>query len=90
MTDIVKIKQDGVQIYPQSHWKAILGAPESVKGEKGDKGDPGDKGEKGDPGENATTTEVAKETADGLMAKEDKEKLDGLSMITLEKVGTIE
>ncbi len=34
MTDIVKIKQDGVQIYPQSHWKAIIGAPESVKGEK--------------------------------------------------------
>ncbi|MGK9249870.1 hypothetical protein, partial [Melissococcus plutonius] len=78
MTDIVKIKQDGVQIYPQSHWKAIIGAPESVKGEKG---------EKGDPGINATTTEVVTTTANGLMAKEDKVKLDGLPNITLEKVG---
>ncbi|MCV2528152.1 hypothetical protein LDK61_09445 [Melissococcus plutonius] len=80
MTDIVKIKQDGVQIYPQSHWKAIIGAPESVKGEKG---------EKGDPGINATTTEVVTTTANGLMAKEDKVKLDELPNITLEKVGTI-
>lgn len=79
MTDIVKIKQYGVQIYPQSHWKAIIGAPESVKGE----------GEKGDPGINATTTEVATTIANGLMAKEDKVKLDELPNITLEKVGTI-
>lgn len=80
MTDIVKIKQDGVQIYPQSHWEAIIGAPESVKGEKG---------EKGDPGINATITEVATTIANGLMAKEDKVKLDELPNITLEKVGTI-
>lgn len=37
------------------------------------------KGAKGDPGVNATTTAVATTTANGLMSKDDKTKLDGIS-----------
>lgn len=29
MTDIVKVKQDGVQVYVQTHWTAILDKPDS-------------------------------------------------------------
>lgn len=47
------------------------------------------KGDKGDPGQNATTTATATTQANGLMSKEDKTKLDGLTNITLEKVGTV-
>ena len=38
------------------------------------------KGAKGDPGVNATTTAVATTTANGLMSKEDKTKLDGIAI----------
>lgn len=38
MTDIVKVKQDGVQVYVQTHWNAIEGKPETMKGDKGDPG----------------------------------------------------
>lgn len=38
------------------------------------------KGAKGDPGVNATTTAVATTTANGLMSKEDKTKLNGINM----------
>ncbi|RXW61371.1 hypothetical protein CYQ73_12435 [Enterococcus faecium] len=38
MTDIVKIKQSNVQVYPQTHWNAIEGKPTTVKGDKGDPG----------------------------------------------------
>lgn len=38
MTDIVKVKQDGAQVYPQSHWEAIEGKPTLLKGDKGDPG----------------------------------------------------
>ena len=31
MTDIVKIKQSNVQVYPQTHWNAIEGKPTTVK-----------------------------------------------------------
>lgn len=109
MTDIVKVKQDGVQVYPQTHWGAVEGKPETIKGEKGDPGaaatitvgtvTSGDtaavtnagtssvakfnfvlpKGPKGDAGTNATTTAVATSAANGLMAKEDKSKLDGIA-----------
>lgn len=150
MTDIVKVSQDGVQVYPQSHWQAIIGKPDAIAGEKGEKGDKGDtgatgpkgatgadgksayevavaggysgtetqwlaslKGAKGDTGAkgetgaagakgdtgatgpagkdgtNATTTAVATSTANGLMSKTDKVKLDGLTNITFEKVGTV-
>lgn len=34
MTDIVKINQDGVQVYPQTHWSAIENKPETI-GEPG-------------------------------------------------------
>ncbi|MBA5270140.1 hypothetical protein [Enterococcus hirae] len=60
MTDIVKVKQSGVQVFPQTHWNAVEGKPETIKGDKGDKGD---------PGTNATTTSVATTAANGLMSK---------------------
>lgn len=45
----------------------------NLKGEKGEKGD------KGDAGTNATTTAVATTSANGLMSKDDKSKLDGVA-----------
>ena len=119
MTDIVKVKENDVQVYPQTHWDAVEGKPETIKGDKGDPGQAATitvgtvtsgatasvtnagttsaakfnfvlpKGDKGDPGTNATTTAVATTTANGLMSKEDKVKLDGLANITFEKVGTV-
>ena len=38
MTDIVKVKQGGTQVFPQTHWNAVEGKPEVLKGEKGDPG----------------------------------------------------
>lgn len=52
--------------------------PQGVKGDTGATGPQGPKGDKGDPGTNATTTAVATTTTDGLMSKEDKQKLDAL------------
>ncbi|EMF0039245.1 hypothetical protein FAE19_RS07950 [Enterococcus hirae] len=119
MTDIVKVKQSGVQVFPQTHWNAVEGKPETIKGDKGDPGQSAiitvgtvtsgstasvtnvgtssaarfnfvlPKGDKGDPGTNATTTSVATTTANGLMSKEDKAKLDGVAKITFEKVGEV-
>lgn len=34
MTDIVKVKQSGVQVFPQTHWNAVEGKPETIKGIK--------------------------------------------------------
>lgn len=48
MTDIVKVKQGGTQVFPQTHWNAVEGKPEVLKGEKGDPGPQGPKGDKGD------------------------------------------
>lgn len=31
MVDIVKVKQDGVQKYPQTHAKAVVGLDEQIK-----------------------------------------------------------
>lgn len=119
MTDIVKVKQDDVQVYPQTHWNAIEGRPSITKGDKGDTGQAATitigtvtsgttasvtnagttnaarlnfvlpKGDKGDPGQNATTTAVATSSSNGLMSKTDKVKLDSLSNIVFEKVGTV-
>ncbi|EOI6033846.1 hypothetical protein ACMUWC_002652 [Enterococcus hirae] len=119
MTDIVKVKQSGVQVFPQTHWNAVEGKPETIKGDKGDPGQAATitvgtvtsgstasvtnvgtssvarfnfvlpKGDKGDPGINATTTSVATTTANGLMSKEDKAKLDGVAKIIFEKVGEV-
>ena len=38
MTDIVKVKQNNVQVYPQTHWNAVEGKPTTIKGDKGDPG----------------------------------------------------
>ncbi|MBK4850075.1 hypothetical protein [Enterococcus faecium] len=38
MTDIVKVKQSGLQVYPQTHWNAVEGKPATIKGDKGDPG----------------------------------------------------
>lgn len=46
MTDIVKVKQDGVQVYPQTHANAVVGLT-TIKGDKGDKGDTGETGPAG-------------------------------------------
>ena len=95
MTDIVKLKQGGIPVFPQTHWNAVEGTPEVLKGEKGDPGPQGPKGDKGDvgpqgpAGQNATTTDVATSIKNGLMSKEDKTKLDGLPAITFEKVGEV-
>ncbi|EID1350230.1 hypothetical protein LA809_003070, partial [Enterococcus faecalis] len=50
MTDIVKLKQGGIPVFPQTHWNAVEGKPEVLKGEKGDPGPQGPKGDKGDVG----------------------------------------
>ena len=31
MTDIVKVKQGGTQVFPQTHWNAVEGKPEVLK-----------------------------------------------------------
>ncbi|MDT2597837.1 collagen-like triple helix repeat-containing protein [Enterococcus dongliensis] len=46
MTDIVKMKQDDIQIYPQTHVNAVVGLT-TIKGDKGDKGDTGATGPAG-------------------------------------------
>lgn len=95
MTDIVKQKNNGVQVYPQTHWEAVVGKPALLKGEKGEqgvagpKGDKGDRGPQGPAGQNATTTAVATSSANGLMSSTDKRKLDGIPTITFEKVGEV-
>ena len=43
MTDIVRVKQDGVQVYPQTHANAIVGLS-TIKGDKGDTGATGPAG----------------------------------------------
>lgn len=83
MTDIVKLKQGGIQVFPQTHWNAVEGKPEVLKGDKGDVGP------QGPAGQNATTTDVATSIKNGLMSKEDKTQLDGLPAITFEKVGEV-
>ena len=88
MTDIVALKKNNVQVYPQTHAQAVLGL-ETIKGEKGDQGIPGVKSDKGDPGVNATTTAVATTTTNGLMSATDKVKLNDLEVITMSVVGTI-
>lgn len=96
-TDIMQLKVNGTDVFIKTHADAVEGLS-SVQGPKGDtgdtgpqgpKGDKGDQGPKGDtgaPGQNATTTDVATQTANGLMSSTDKKKLDG---ITFTKVGSV-
>lgn len=79
MVDIVKVSNNGVEVYPRTHADAVLGLS-SVQGPKGDTGA---------AGQNATTTAVATTTVNGLMAAADKVKLNNLPVITFEKVGTV-
>ena len=60
MTDIVKVKQDGVQIYPQTHANAVVG----LYTIKGDKGDPGATG----PAGTAATITVGTVTSGDIAA----------------------
>lgn len=53
------------------------------------KGNNGAKGDKGDPGENATTTEVATTTANGLMSAADKTKLNGIATGATKNTGKL-
>ena len=91
MVDIVKVLDNKVQVFPQTHADAVLGLS-SVQGPKGDTGAAGPQGPKGDTGaagQYATTTAVATTTVNGLMAAADKVKLNNLPVITFEKVGTV-
>ncbi|TFJ52225.1 hypothetical protein CKN73_01550 [Carnobacterium divergens] len=82
MADIVKVLNDGVEVYPRTHASAVLGLT-TLKGDKGATG------ATGPAGQNATTTAVATTTTNGLMAAADKAKLNSLASITFEKVGTV-
>lgn len=105
MTDIVKVKQDGVQVYPQSHTAAIenldafvdekitgsgAGTVASVNGKTGEV-----VLSAGDVHALPDTTQIPEipgsaTTEDaGLMSAEDKTKLDGIINITLDKVGEV-
>ena len=91
MADIVKVLNDGVEVYPRTHASAVLGLT-NIEGDKGDTGPAGPKGATGatgPAGQNATTTAVATTTTNGLMAATDKVKLNSLASITFEKVGTV-
>lgn len=94
MVDVVKVLNDGVEVYPRTHASAVLGLT-TLKGDKGDAGPAGPTGPKGatgatgPAGQNATTTAVATTTANGLMAAADKAKLNNLPVITFEKAGTV-
>ena len=66
MTDIVKLKQGGIPVFPQTHWNAVgreTRSIEKVKREtqvhKAQKEIKGDVGPQGPAGQNATTTDVA-------------------------------
>ena len=88
MLDIMKMKYDGAEIYPQTHVKAVIGL-ESGTGPQGPQGPKGDPGPEGTAGNNATTTAIATQTVNGLMSAVDKKKLDDFSGITFEKVGSV-
>lgn len=56
----------------------LKGSFKGAKGLKGDKGDTGETGATGAAGMNATTTDTATTSANGLMSSTDKTKLDGI------------
>lgn len=85
MVDIVKVLDNKVQVFPQTHADAVIG----LSSVQGPKGDTGATGPQGPTGQNATTTNVATTTVNGLMAATDKVKLNGLASITFEKVGEV-
>lgn len=81
MTAIVKLKQDGVQVYPQTHTGAIENLEDYISEKLSEL--PGSGSGEG------TVIEEATQTKSGLMSAADKKKLDNLPNITFEKVGEI-
>lgn len=78
MTAIVKLKQDGVQVYPQTHTGAIENLEDYISEKLTEL-----------PGSGGENIEEATQTKSGLMSAADKKKLDSLPNITFEKVGEI-
>lgn len=76
MVDIVKVKNAGVEVYPQTHAKAVLGLS-TITGPQGPKGDPGVAGPQGVKGDAGAT---------GPMGPQGPA---GNNNITFEKVGTV-
>lgn len=103
-TDIMQIKVDGVQIFPQTHQKAVEGLTELIDEKLVSAGTGAVTSVNGKTGAvTLSATDVGAmpkdtpiptyvkttQTADGLMSKEDKKKLDGLQNVTFTKVGTV-
>lgn len=93
MTDIMKLKVDGVQVYPQTHEKAVVGLSEVIDAKMIEAGSGAVKSVNGKTGVvtlNAADIKalpdstvipnytVATTTTDGLMSKADKIKVDSL------------
>ena len=104
MTDIVEVKENGIKVYPQTHEKAVIGLTELIDEKLVSAGTGAVTSVNGKTGVvTLSATDVgampkdtpiptyvkATQTADGLMSKEDKKKLDGLPSITLTKVGAV-
>ncbi|MBO0477881.1 hypothetical protein DOK76_12435 [Vagococcus sp. DIV0080] len=104
MTDIVSIKENGLQVFPQTHQKAVVGLTELIDEKLVSAGTGSVTSVNGKTGVvtlNAAdigaipkdtpipTYLKATQTTDGLMSKEDKKKLDELPKITFTKVGTV-
>lgn len=82
MVDIVKVKNAGVEVYPQTHAKAVLGlstitGPQGPKGDTGATGATGPQGIKGDVGAAGATGPIGTQGPAGN------------NTITFEKVGTV-
>ena len=60
--------------------------PQGIQGPQGPKGDTGPQGP---AGQNATTTAVATQSANGLMSSADKAKLDGVGAISTTEIDGI-
>lgn len=93
MTDIVKVKQDGIQVYPQTHTGAVenlgtyvdtkVAAATAVKSVNGKSGavtlTASDVGALPSSTSIPQIPGVATSTTNGLMASVDKSKLDGIA-----------
>ncbi|MGO2267144.1 MAG: hypothetical protein ACTH54_09890 [Vagococcus salmoninarum] len=105
MPDIMKMKLNDVEVYPQTHADAVLGIDEKIDEKITGIGQGEVTSVNKKTGAVVLTAEdvqalpnttnipvipgVATETAIGLMSAVDKKKLDGFSGITFEKVGSV-